>query len=215
MNTKFVAIVDYGLGNLFSVREACKAVGIHAMITASRDDIERSAGVILTGVGAFGTAMKHLTEKGLIDVLREYARSSRPLVGICLGMQLLMTESFEFGCHAGLDIIPGTVIKLQTDPSVKVPHVGWNRIQAVRVSNKNVAWNGTLLEGIPDGAAMYFVHSYHVQPQREDVVFSVTQYGPNEFCSSLQTNNISAFQFHPECSGRYGLAIYRNLAKKI
>lgn len=215
MNTKFVAIVDYGLGNLFSVREACKAVGLHAMITASRDDILRSAGVILTGVGAFGTAMKHLTEKGLVDVLREYASSGKPLMGICLGMQILMTESFEFGRHGGLDIVPGIVIKLQTDPSVKVPHVGWNRIQAARMSDNDVDWNGTLLDGMPNGAAMYFVHSYYVKPCNEYVAISTTQYGPNTFCSSLQCNNISAFQFHPECSGQYGLAIYRNLAGKI
>lgn len=211
MNTKFVAIVDYGLGNLFSVREACKAVGLHAMITASRDDILRSASVILTGVGAFGTAMKHLTEKGLVDVLREYASSGKPLMGICLGMQILMTESFEFGRHGGLDIVPGIVIKLQTDPSVKVPHVGRNQIWA----DKDIEWGGTLLDGVSNGVAMYFVHSYYVKPRNEDVVLSTTQYGQNTFCSSLRVNNISAFQFHPECSGRYGLAVYRNLAKRI
>ena len=211
MNAKFVAIIDYGLGNLFSVQQACKAVGIRAIITASRDDILRSAGVILTGVGAFGTAMEHLTEKGLVDVLREYALSDKPLVGICLGMQILMTESFEFGRHAGLNIVPGTVMKLQTAPGVKVPHVGWNQIQA----DKDIEWKGTLLDGLSNGAAMYFVHSYYVKLEKEDVVSSITQYGPNKFCSSLRVNNISAFQFHPECSGQYGLEIYRNLAKRI
>jgi len=190
MNAKFVAIIDYGLGNLFSVQQACKAVGIRAIITASRDDILRSAGVILTGVGAFGTAMEHLTEKGLVDVLREYALSDKPLVGICLGMQILMTESFEFGRHAGLNIVPGTVMKLQTAPGVKVPHVGWNQIQA----DKDIEWKGTLLDGLSNGAAMYFVHSYYVQPQGEDIILSTTQYGSNIFCSSLQVKNISAFQ---------------------
>ena len=211
MNAKFVAIIDYGLGNLFSVQQACKAVGIHAIITASREDILRSAGVILTGVGAFRTAMDHLRKRGLADALREYALSDKPLVGICLGMQILMTESCEFGHHAGLDIIQGTVVKLQTAPGVKVPHVGWNQIQA----DRGIEWRGTLLDGVSDGAAMYFVHSYYVKPEKEEVVSSITQYGPNKFCSSLRVNNISAFQFHPECSGQYGLEIYRNLAKRI
>ncbi len=215
MDNNFVAIVDYDLGNLFSVEQACKKAGLSAVITSSADVIQESSAVILTGVGAFAKAMKILTSKGLMDVLRDYSLSGKPLIGICLGMQILMTQSDEFGVHQGLDIIKGKVKRLKVDSQAqeifKVPHVGWSEIDSFSVCPQK----DSLLEGIESGSQMYFVHSYFVEPQNQEVILCKTTYGANEFCSGLRFNNISAFQFHPECSGPKGLKIYENLAKQI
>lgn len=211
--SRYVAIVDYGLGNLFSVKQACRNAGVDSVVTSIPDEILNSSAVILTGVGAFKNAMKRLTDNHIADTLRNYVLTGRPVVGICLGMQLLMTESYEFGRHTGLNIIKGKVIKLKTavtsSGTLKVPHIGWSRI------NLSSGWKGTLLEGIPGGTHMYFVHSYFVELAEENLSLSKTSYGTNEFCSAVCSGNVSAFQFHPECSGRYGLKIYENLAKKI
>lgn len=225
MSERFVAIVDYDLGNLFSVQQACKKTGLKAVITDSRDDIYKSSGIILTGVGAFSKAMEILVEKKLVEALGENILSGKPLLGICLGMQILMTESCEFGQHAGLDIIKGKVMRLKTgaqnSKNLKVPHVGWNHIcssSGGRGSDNFLPpekWKGTLLEGIPDGTQMYFVHSYFVAPSDCEVILSTTYYGDNLFCSSLHFKSITAFQFHPECSGPNGLMIYSNFAKQI
>lgn len=222
MNKPFVAIVDYGLGNLFSVQQACKKVSLTAIITSSPDEIFKSSGIILTGVGAFGEAMEMLVDKGLVDVLRNNVLSGKPLMGICLGMQVLMTESYEFGRYPGLDIIEGQVFRLKTTLQesrvLKVPHVGWSRIHSrYPDSGSDTAddWQGTLLEEIPDGAQMYFVHSYFVEPAKKEIVLSKTRYGDNEFCSGIRFSNVSAFQFHPECSGPYGLTIYKNFANQV
>lgn len=215
MSSNFVAIVDYDLGNLFSVKQACKKAGLEAVITSCPDKIQDASAVILTGVGAFSKAMEVLTAKGLVSVLRDYFLSGKPLMGICLGMQLLMTESDEFGKHAGLNLIKGKVKKLQISVQnqriLKIPHVGWSRIYTDSFSR----WQDSLLEGVTLGAAMYFVHSYFVEPQTQEVMLSKTNYGINEFCSGIRYNNVSAFQFHPECSGPSGLKIYENLAKQI
>lgn len=213
MDKPFVAIIDYGLGNLFSIKQACLKVGLPALITSSNQEISESDSIILTGVGAFGRAIESLTKLDLVGTLREYANSGRPVIGICLGMQLLMTESYEFGCHRGLNLIEGKVTRLKAGTKdsklLKVPHIGWNQIYFTN----NV--RGTLLEGIPDVAQMYFVHSYFAEPADKGVILSTTNYGCNEFCSSIRLKNISAFQFHPECSGPEGLKIYENLSRQI
>lgn len=212
-----VAIVDYGLGNLFSIQHACRTVGLEAEITRERAALESADGLILPGVGAFGDAMATLHRLDLVGLLRDVANSGKPLVGICLGIQLLMEESEEFGRHEGLGLIPGRVVKLR-DPQegarvLKVPQVGWNRINPIgRVGYR--PWAGTLLEGVEAGEFMYFVHSFVVVPADPSVLLSNTRYGHLEFCSSLQRGNIFASQFHPERSGRSGLRVYetfRNL----
>ena len=141
------------------------------------------------------------------------------MLGICLGMQLLMTESYEFGRHRGLGIIEGEVVRLQETidglRKLKVPHVGWNRIYLPGESSASVAWEGSVLEGLRGGEFMYFVHSFYPRPADPDVVLSTTRYGPLEFCSSLRKGNVFACQFHPERSGARGLQIYRNLATFI
>jgi len=205
-----VAIVDYALGNLYSIKHACERVGLESIITSSRDEILQADGVLLPGMGAYGEAMQTLHKLDLVTVLQDYAASGRPLIGICLGIQLLLTESYEFGNHKGLGIIEGAVIPLdhphEGERELKIPQVGWNQLHALR------SWNDTPLEDIPNNEYMYFVHSFVPKPQDVNVVLSTTNYGGVEFCSSIQQKNIFACLFHPERSGVAGLRIYQNLA---
>jgi len=209
-----VAIVDYGLGNLFSIQHACRHAGLEVAVTAAKAEILEADAVLLPGVGAFGDAMDALRGLDLVRVLKDVAASDTMLVGICLGMQLLMSESEEFGRHRGLGIIEGRVVRLIQEIArpgarrLKVPEVGWNRIRAVQAGQ----WEGTLLEGLSDGDSMYFVHSFVVQPADPSTVLSVTRYGPIDYCSTLQRGNLFACQYHPERSGPQGLQIYQQLA---
>jgi glutamine amidotransferase len=182
--------------------------------------------VVLPGVGAFGDAMETLAKLDLVSVLRDIAASPKPLIGICLGMQLLMTESYEFGRHRGLGIIEGEVVRLEASadgPKVlKVPQIGWNRIYPVGLDHHrdgsgtdHATWKSPLLQGLPAGEYMYFVHSFYPKPANASVVMSNTRYGPTEFCSSLRFGSVFACQFHPERSGPAGLRVYRNLAQLI
>ena len=205
--TTRVAIVDYGLGNLFSVQRACETVGADATVTSSPADVRSADAVILPGVGAFGDAMAALRAHRLDAAIVRTVEDGKPLMGVCLGMQLLMTESAEFGRHAGLDLIPGDVVRLSDAPvdgrRVKIPQVGWNRLRATQ------PWDGSPLAGQPDALFMYFVHSFYVRPADADCVVSVTRYGQTEFCSSLRRGRVFACQFHPERSGPAGLDVYR------
>ena len=208
-----VAIVDYGLGNLFSVKHACIQAGIQPLITSSKQEILNAEAVILPGVGAFGDAMTALQKFDLVSVLKDIAETDKPLIGICLGMQLLMSESYEFGWHEGLDIIKGTVKRFENpnegEKCLKVPQVGWNRVYQFR------EWVDTPLAHLANGEFMYFVHSYCVYPENQQVILSVTQYGNLKFCSSLIRGNLFACQFHPERSGQAGLRIYHRLRETI
>jgi imidazole glycerol phosphate synthase, glutamine amidotransferase subunit len=214
-----VVIVDYGVGNLFSVKHACNSVGMQASITSCKQEILLADAVILPGVGAFGNAIESLRKLDLINVLKDVATSSTPFVGICLGMHLLMDESEEFGSHQGLGIIKGSVIRFDNPVDVsgkhlKVPHVGWGRIHR-NIDIRGNSWDSSVLEGLPDGEFMYFVHSFYVKPENSSLILSTTQYGNIEFCSSMQSKNIFACQFHPERSGLQGLKIYGKLASFI
>lgn len=208
-----VAIVDCGLGNLYSVQHACLHVNLDARITSSKDDIANADAVILPGVGAFGDAMNTMKRLELVAVLQKFASSGKPFLGICLGMQLLMSESQEFGRHAGLNIIKGNVVSFgephEGERALKVPQIGWNQIRA---SESTIKWDNTILNGLAEDEYMYFVHSFVVVPQDPAVTLSVTHYGDVHFCSSLQVGNIFACQFHPERSGKRGLQIYQNFA---
>jgi len=210
-----VAIVDYMLGNLFSVKQACTHVGLEAIITSDKVVIQNADAVILPGVGAYGDAMAALRRLDLASILCEIADSPKPLVGICLGVQLLMTESFEFGQHKGLDIVEGQVLRFNNpregERILKVPQIGWNRIHRT----DNACWDNTLLHGVAEGEHMYFVHSYIVQPKDPGVILSVSRYGHIEFCSSIQRKNVFACQFHPERSGAAGIRLYQNLAAQL
>jgi imidazole glycerol-phosphate synthase subunit HisH len=211
-----VAIIDYHMGNLFSVQRACEWAGLEGIITSDPRQVERADAVILPGVGAFGAAMEALNRTGVSQAIRDYVAAGRPFVGICLGIQLLMSESCEFGAHRGLGIIPGRVLSfrssLDADNLVKIPQMQWNRIQAPR---GHPTWEGTLLNGLPGGTFMYFVHSYYVVPDDSSMMIAKTSYAGREFCSALQLKNVFACQFHPERSGPAGLHIYQSLADRL
>jgi glutamine amidotransferase len=208
----WVAVVDYGLGNLFSVGQACRHVGMEFAITDRKAAVDDSWGIILPGVGAFGDAMAKLRELDLLDAIGRQAARGKPVVGICLGMQLMMDTSREFGLHQGLGLVPGEVLPLPRGPGrpAKVPQVGWNSISPPEGDTGR--WGGTVLEGTRAGEYMYFVHSYFARPADPAHLLSVTEYGGEVFCSALQKDNCLAFQFHPERSGPAGLEVYQRVA---
>jgi glutamine amidotransferase len=214
-----VAIVDYRLGNLYSVKHACTHAGLNATITSSGAEILKADAVILPGVGAFGDAMATLHSLDLVSVLRDFVASSRPLLGVCLGQQLIMTESHEFGHRKGLGLIEGDVVKFERphegERMLKVPHIGWNGVHRIAAADGADPWNRTLLEGLADGEPMYFVHSYFVRPSAAEVWLATSEYGGVRFCSAVQHQNVMACQFHPERSGPEGLKVYRNLAARL
>lgn len=198
-----VAIVDYGMGNLFSVAQACRHVGLDAGITNRPDDVVAARAVILPGVGAFGDAMAALQASGLAAALQEIAARERPLLGICLGMQLLFDESEEFGQFRGLGLLSGAVRRLETNG--KVPQVGWNRVREPTRGR----WEGTLLATTPPESYVYFVHSYVVEPADREDVLAIATYVDCSFCAAVKRGSLVGCQFHPERSGELGLDIYR------
>jgi glutamine amidotransferase len=203
-----IAIVDYGRGNLWSVQNGFAQVGAQVQVSADPDVIARADGVVFPGVGAFRDCMHNLQMRGLESVLRDVIDAGRPVLAICVGMQVLLTDSEEFGLSQGLAIIEGHVRRFpeahaaQT-PRLKVPHMGWNQLRMRR--------SCPLLEGIPDGAFTYFVHSYYAVPAVPDVVVASTEYGL-DFAAVLWRDNLYATQFHPEKSQTYGLRLLRNFA---
>jgi glutamine amidotransferase len=215
LNHARVAIIDYEAGNLFSVHHACKAVGLEPVITRTAKEVAEADAVILPGVGAFGPAMENLRKLDLVLPLLDFAKSGKPLLGICLGMQLLFTESEEFGNHKGLGIIPGNVVRfpLKSEKKIRVPQIGWNRLQ--KPSKDVDPWFHTALKHVPNGSFMYFVHSYYVQPNDSKHILSLSNYGGIEYCSAIIEGNVTATQFHPEKSADEGMKIYRYWAKHI
>lgn len=212
-----VAVVDFGMGNLFSVQQALARVGLDSVITADPAAIDDAAGVVLPGMGAFGDAMTELHTRGLVAPLRRAAGSDRPFLGICLGLQLLFDESSEFGNHEGLGVLRGKVVRfdapLQDGVQLKVPHVGWSSIHAPE-SNAD-KWKGTPLAGLAQGTRAYFVHSFYAVPSDASIVVAVSRYGQFEYASAVYQQNVFACQFHPEKSGARGLEIYRNFGKRV
>jgi glutamine amidotransferase len=210
-----IAIVDYGLGNLFSVQRAVEAVGGTPQITSVPEDLDRAQAVILPGVGAFGQGMKYLNERGLVEPLRRVAESGKPLLGICLGLQLLMDESEEFGRWEGLGLIPGRVVSMNPDSTrrEKVPQIGWNSIAPP--ADADTRWSDSVLRGLEPGVHMYFVHSYCVLAEREQDVVAETTYGGVRFTSVARNANVEGCQFHPEKSGDGGLQILENFVMRV
>lgn len=204
---KKVVIIDYGLGNLYSIAQACNHVGFSPVITSNKEEIINADSVILPGVGAFKIAMNHLLELDLVPVIRDFAKSGKPLMGICLGMQLLFDESEEFGMNKGLGLIPGVIKRFPekvNDKKIKIPHIGWNRL-----INAGCNWANTPLREISEMEFMYFVHSYYAEPLIQSDILTYTNYQEFKYCSSIQNENIFGFQFHPEKSGETGLSIYK------
>jgi len=196
-----ITIVDYGMGNLRSVEKAFLLFHSNVRISSSSKDILSSDKIVLPGVGGFGKAMEELRKRDLIDSITEVIKKGRPFLGICLGLQLLFSESEEGGKIKGLDILKGKVRRFKDGDGLKIPHMGWNRI---RITPRT-----TIMDGIADGSYMYFVHSYVAEPKDKKIVLSTTDYG-EIFTSGIHTENIYAFQFHPEKSQRLGLKIIEN-----
>lgn len=200
-----IAIVDYGVGNLFSLKSSFAAIGAAAVVTANADDLRQADGIILPGVGAFEDAAKKLFESGLVDVIREQVALGKPMMGICLGMQLLFEKSFEYGEHEGLGLIKGNVrpISEVIPKDLKIPHIGWN---ALKFKKEN-----PLFKYISNGDYVYFVHSFYAADCDSSVI-ATAEYG-SELTAAVASKNVFGCQFHPEKSGATGLAILRAFAE--
>ncbi|NOY87688.1 MAG: imidazole glycerol phosphate synthase subunit HisH [Deltaproteobacteria bacterium] len=205
-NKPTVVVVDYGMGNLHSAQKGLEKAGVHAVVSGDPGVVAAADGVVLPGVGAFRDCMANLSQARLVDSIYDTIADGRPFLGICLGMQLLMTVSEEFGIHGGMDIIRGRVVRFPHERALKVPHMGWNRVQLTREI--------PLFDGIPDGSFFYFVHSYYVVPEQGEVVAGLTDYGV-KFCSVIVQNNVFATQFHPEKSQPWGLKILENFGRVV
>ena len=202
-----IAIVDYDIGNIRSIHNALVSQGAKVIITKDKDKLLSADGVILPGVGSFKHGMEKLKEASLDEILKDYIHTQKLLLGICLGMQLLFTKSYEFGETDGLNFIPGEVKKLQLncDTEFKLPHVNWRAIKT-----DNISWENSILRGIDIGSDVYFVHSYAVCPTSSDNVLSNSEYSSHSFCSAVKHGNVFGCQFHPEKSGDVGLKIINN-----
>ena len=196
-----VAIVDYGVGNLFSLTSSLKAIGADVTVTNDSEVLKKADNIILPGVGAFEDAAKKLRDSGLDKVITELAKQGKPLMGICLGMQMLFEKSYEYGEHKGLGLIKGSVVPMKgvIPQELKIPHIGWNAL-IFKKSNP-------LFSYIKDGDCVYFVHSYYAT-DCDDAVIATAEYG-KELTAAVAQNNVFGCQFHPEKSGKVGLAILK------
>ena len=214
---KEVTIIDYGMGNLFNVVRAFEWLDCKLIITNDYDKIMKSDRLLLPGVGGFEDGMLGLKDNGLDNALKEFVQTGRPLFGICLGMQLLMTLSEENGIHDGLDLIKGKVVQFSgtnaDSNNYKIPQMGWNALQPpnkIENGTGNIFWKDSILNNLDETPYMYFVHSYFVVPEGNNICLAETAYGKDLFCSVFQKDQIIGCQFHPERSGEEGLKIIRN-----
>lgn len=202
-----IAIVDYGVGNLFSLKCSFEAIGAEICVTSDAETIKAADKIILPGVGAFEDAAAKLRNSGLDKIIISEAKAGKPLLGICLGMQLLFDRSFEYGEHEGLGLIPGSVkpIKDVIPDGLKIPHIGWNALRFKK--------NSRLFANISEGDCVYFVHSFYAA-DCEDYVSAVSEYGA-ELTASVERDNVFGCQFHPEKSGTVGLGILRAFCEEV
>jgi imidazole glycerol-phosphate synthase subunit HisH len=205
-----ITIIDYEMGNLRSVEKAFESLGFEARVSANPNDIKTADKVVLPGVGAFRDCIKNLRDGGFVEPLLAHVKSGKPMLGICVGMQMLFDESEEFGTHKGLGLIPGKVVRfpsgmVENDERLKVPHMGWNNLLIKKAS--------PLFSNTKDESFVYFVHSYYCEAENQDDVAASCQYGEVEFCASIWRDNIMATQFHPEKSQDIGLNIFKNFAE--
>ena len=209
-------VVNYGIGNVFSVCNALKAIEVDVDLTDDLGKIMKAERLILPGVGAFARAMAALHSSGLTDVLHRYAETGRPFMGICIGMQVLMERSTEFGTHEGLGILKGEVRRIapqdQAASGPRVPHIGWSAVD--KPAQGAVCWDGTPLASLaPGDETVYFVHSYHCMPSDPQQRLAITQYDGLELTAAIRHENVFGVQFHPERSGEVGQAVLREFAK--
>ena len=198
-----IGIIDYGVGNLFSLCSSCKAIGQEAFVSGDAAELAKADRLILPGVGAFEDAARKLRDTGMADFVRAQAAAGKPLLGICLGMQLLFERSYEYGCHEGLGLLKGQVVPMEgkLPPELKIPHMGWNALEVK---------GGKLLAGM-DGQYVYFVHSFFAE-NCDDSLSAVTEYGI-PITAAVEKGNVYGCQFHPEKSGNVGLNILRKFAE--
>ena len=207
-----ISIIDYGVGNLHSLSKALKHFAEDVVLTDERETIRKSDAIILPGVGAFQSGMSGLRVRSLVETVKNFAQKDKPVLGICLGAQLMLGKGFEFGEHEGLGIMPGKVEHFpDLSEKEKIPQIGWNGIYA----RKNSSWQNTILQGTPEKANVYFVHSYILVPEKEENILALSRYGGYEFCAALKNGNVYGCQFHPEKSGRIGLEIIKNFINII
>jgi glutamine amidotransferase len=199
-----IAIVDYGMGNLRSVQKGFEKVGHEAVVTNDSAVLATADKLVLPGVGAFEDAISELRRRDLVAPIKDFIAAGKPFLGICLGLQLLFDVAYENGRHEGLGLIPGEVVRFKVPPEYKVPHMGWNELAVRR--------RPPILEGLPDGAHVYFVHSYYVAPANASVIATETTYH-TPFTSMIWRDNVFATQFHPEKSQTLGLRILKNFAE--
>jgi len=199
-----IQIIDYGMGNLRSVQKAFESLGHEATICTDPKALATAEKVVLPGVGAFRDAIGQLQAHGFVEPIRDYVAGGRPFLGVCLGMQLLFDVSYEDGEYAGLGIVPGKVVRFDSQPGLKIPHMGWNALEVVAPN--------PLFADVPSGSHVYFVHSYFVAPDDEAVVAARTFHG-QPFVSVIARDNLFATQFHPEKSQRTGLKLLENFAR--
>ena len=217
-----VAIIDYGVGNLFSVSQACTYAGLAPDITSDAERVMTADAVILPGVGAFGYAMARLETLGMVEAVTSFAQTGKPVVGICLGFQLLFDDSEEMGQTRGLGLIRGTVRPLATavresgyDKTVRIPNVAWLPVVPPTRFANQTPWASTLLDGVEEGAEMYFVHSFYADTPALSANIAEVDYCGFRYCCAATSANVFGCQFHPEKSGNSGLQIYRNLANML
>jgi glutamine amidotransferase len=205
-----IIILDYGIGNVQSIKNALKIFGIKGILSSDRDDILKADGVIFPGVGAFKKAMMELRSRGLDETIKQYIKTKKPLLGICLGMQLLFDSGEEFGKSKGLGILQGNVWKLPILDDEKLPNIGWNPL-----IKSDISWSNTVLDNVTINENMYFIHSYVCNPLDKSIVLANAKYGNISFCASLKYNNIYGCQFHPEKSSTAGLKVIENFINII
>ena len=200
-----IAIIDYGIGNLHSVSKAVERLGHDYCFVSTKEELMKADGALLPGVGAFGDAMKNLQEKGLIEPIKEYVASGKPLLGICLGMQILFESSNEHGQHTGLGLLPGHIARFEGD--YKIPHMGWNQLKFLQ--------NSPVLKDVEEGY-VYFVHSYFLQPEESNrsVLLATTDYY-QEVPAIVGQGNVYGMQFHPEKSGTVGMKLLQNFTELV
>ncbi len=201
-----IALIDYDAGNLFSVERALKAVKADYKLTDKPQDIIQADKIIIPGVGAFAVGMENLAKRGLIKPIQTAVQKGKPILGICLGMQLLMQTGKEFGNHKGLNLIEGEVNIIKT--KAKLPQIGWNKVKILN-------YKSPLLQGVKTHEYFYFVHSFVIRPINKAMIAATTDYGRDEFCSVISYNHLYGTQFHPEKSSQAGIKIYQNFVRQV
>ena len=207
-----VVIVDYGSGNLHSIQKAFESRGVATLLTSRPEEVAAARRLVIPGVGAFGDCVSRVAERGLSEPILRCIDSGRPVLGICVGMQMLFDRSEEFGVHQGLGLIRGTVIALSSEDAgggrVKIPHVAWSELRPP----EGTRWDGTILASVENAECVYFVHSFHGVPERWESCLAETHYGDQRICAVVRSGNLYGCQFHPEKSGPVGLRIIQAFA---